>query len=180
MNAKDLPAYLDAKRRLVEERGPRECAYAMAEKYHERLSDQVMVRYSHEAGTPTPSPAGVGPPALIKGHLKRSLRLFPAIPVGSYRAMAKVIPLIVYARIQELGGTITAKNVHWKVITDKLGRRRRVLAGLLHWVSEDGHHFAVSVTLPKRPYMRPTRDAMIRDGSLRRAAVEELARILHG
>jgi hypothetical protein len=68
-----------------------------------------------------------------------------------------VVPLIVYARIQELGGTVTAHG-----------------GGVLHWKSGGSDHFAKSVTLPPRPYMRPTHRRTFQDGTLRKAAIEAL------
>lgn len=48
-------------------------------------------------------------------------------------------PLMIYARIQELGGTIKATKAKY-----------------LHWVDEQGnHHQAKQVHLPARPYLRP-------------------------
>lgn len=128
----------------------------MARKFHEQVADVELTRSSHRAGTRTPSLPGQ-PPAIVGGHLKRSLRLYPAIPSGEFRATSKVIPLIVYARIQELGGTVTA---HGKA---------------LRWTMGGKVYFAKSVTLPPRPYLRPVHRRMIADGTLRKAAIDELA-----
>lgn len=57
---------------------------------------------SHPRNTPTPSAPGE-PPALITGHLKRSIYTKGAIGGGGTYG-ARVEPRTVYARIQELGG----------------------------------------------------------------------------
>jgi len=121
----------------------------MAREYHRALIDETLTRSSHSRGTPTPAPPG-GPPALVGGHLKRSVRLYPAYTTGTYSAEAKVVPLIVYARIQELGGTVRA---HGKA---------------LHWTQGGKGYFAQSVTL------RPTHKLEISNGKLRDAAIQEL------
>jgi len=151
----ELPAYLAAVRAKLQEEGPPKVAYAMARTFHKTVSDETLVRYSHTRGTFTPSPPGE-PPAIVGGALKRSLRLYPAIRTGPSSAQSKVVPLIKYARIQELGGTVHAQD------------------GLLHWKTNGKDHYASSVTLPPRPYMRPTHRKTIEDGRLRNAAIEAL------
>lgn len=53
-------------------------------------------------------------------------------------AEAEIGPSVIYARIQEYGGTI-----------------RPVHAQALHWVMDGQDYFAKQVTLPARPYLRP-------------------------
>jgi hypothetical protein len=153
----ELPAYLARIRQRIEKEGPPRVANAMAKTFLTEVSDKELVRYSHRRGTRTPSPAG-DPPAIIGGHLKRSLHLYPAVMTGAASARSKVTPLIVYARIQEMGGTVTPDGhpfLRWKGLGGKFV-------------------YARSVTLPKRPYMRPAHRRTIADGSLRRAAIEAL------
>ena len=52
-------------------------------------------------------------------------------------AEAEIGPSVIYARIQEYGGTI-----------------RPVHAQALHWVMDGQDYFAKQVTLPARPYLR--------------------------
>jgi phage gpG-like protein len=154
----------------MENEAPVRAAYAMARAYHKELSDVTLVRSSHARGTPTPAAPGE-PPALISGGLKRSLRLYPAVMVGFANATAKVRPLIIYARIQELGGTIVAKHA----FTDKHGRTQ---AGYLRFKIGGKYVFKRSVKIPARPYMAPTRRAMIIDGRLKKAASDAVEKVL--
>lgn len=63
-------------------------------------------RFTHPAGTPTPSPKGQ-PPARVTGTLARSMRQEPmsgARQIGTHKYQVVVGPTIVYGRIHELGG----------------------------------------------------------------------------
>lgn len=173
MRPSELPAYLATLRQKVADEGPEKAAYAMARAFHAELSDVTLVQYSHPRGMQTTSPPGQ-PPAIVGGHLKRSLRLYAAVRTGAYSARSRVVPLIVYARIQELGGTVNASHPGFKLVMGPDGRHRFVQTGMLHWVSDGKHHFAQSVTLPPRPYMRPTHRRMVSDGRLRQAAIDSV------
>lgn len=165
MRPDQLPGYWDRIIRRIEAQGPRAAAYAMAKRFHSVVSDETLVEYSHGKGTPTPSPPG-GPPAIITGGLKRSMRLYPAVSTGPGKAKSHVQPLIVYARIQELGGIVVARHTY----TDRHGKVRQ---GYLAWADAGhGKHFAHSVKIPARPYMRPTHRKVVADGSLTRAAAD--------
>lgn len=94
---------------------------------------------SHSKGTPTPSKPGQ-PPSLITGTLRRSVRSFPAERVGANAWQTQVGPTAVYARIQELGGTLGANPRH--------GMWRR------------------PATLPARPYLTPAVRELIDSGEL--------------
>lgn len=164
MTPEELPAYLAALREKVAREGPQRVANAMAKTFLEEVSDVELVKTSHSRGTRTPSAPGE-PPAIIGGHLKRSLHLFHAVQTGYASARSRVAPLIVYARIQELGGTITPKGhpfLRWKGLGGK------------------GYVYARSVTLPERPYMRPVHRRLIADGRLRQSAVQALRGIIPG
>jgi len=159
----ELPGYLAAIRQRVGDEGPQKAAYAMAKAFHAELVDVELVKYSHQKNTRTPSPPGE-PPAIIGGHLKRSVKLWPATVTGPYRASSKVGPQIVYARIQELGGTVTP-------IGHPFLRFPAIGGG---WV------FARKVKLPPRPYMRPVHRRMVQDGRLRQAAIAAIKRLVAG
>jgi len=161
MDARGNVDYLARIRQKIQSEGPPRVAYAMAREFHEEVVDVTLTRFSHRRGTQTPSPAGE-PPAIVGGHLRRSLRLYAASRTGQYTAESRVRPTIVYARIQESGGTIHA---HGKA---------------LHWTGGGVDFFAKSVTLPKRPYMKPTHEAVIRNGRMRRAAVAEMRDLVTG
>jgi hypothetical protein len=92
-------------------------------------------RLTHPPGTPTPAPPG-GPPALISGTLRRSIKGRGPRQTGPGRFEGQVGPTVVYGRIQELGGTIVAHGQY------------------LRWFDANGRaFFKHSVTLPARPYM---------------------------
>jgi hypothetical protein len=136
----------------------------MATTFLREVSDVDLVRYSHQRLTRTPSPPGE-PPALIGGHLKRSLHHYPAVRTGPASASSRVSPLIVYARIQEKGGTIVPHGhpfLRWKGLGGK------------------GFVYARSVTLPERPYMRPAHHRLIADGRLRQAAIKAIRGLFGG
>jgi phage gpG-like protein len=161
MTPDELPAYLARLRQKVAEEGPKKAANAMARAFHNEVVGVELIKSSHAPGTRTPAPPG-GPPAAVTGALRRSVRLTAARDIGAYRARSEVGPRIVYARIQELGGTVTAKHM------TKGGK-----PGYLRWGGgPGGYRFAHSVTLPARPYMRPVHRRMIADGRLRQAAAD--------
>lgn len=76
---------------------------AAARQVRDDIVDQLMLK-EHAKGTKTPSAPGE-PPAMITGRLKASVHATPALPVGEFRAEARVGPTAPYARIHELGGT---------------------------------------------------------------------------
>jgi len=166
MTPEELPAYWAAIIQKLGEQGPKAAANAMARAFHNEVVGSELVMFSHSAGTRTPAPAG-GPPAAVTGSLRRSVRLNAARPTGDYRATADVSPRIVYARIQEMGGTITAKHL-----------TERGKPGYLRWGVSGAYHFARSVTLPPRPYMRPVHRRMVSDGRLRNAAAGAVRRLV--
>ena len=73
-------------------------------------------------------------------------------------AVAEVGPHTIYARIQEFGGIIYPRR-----------------ASMLHWKDENGEdHFAKSVTIPARPYLRPAaEDHIDQISDVMRQAVED-------
>lgn len=166
MTPEELPRYLERMTEKLKAEGPTRAANAMASAYHRHLANDVLVRASHTRGSPTTSAPG-SPPALVSGSLKRSLRQFPAIPTGAYRAKSKVSPLIIYARIQEKGGVIVAKHTY----IDQHGHTR---IGALSFVISGRRVFVGSVKIPARPYMKPARREVIANGELRRAAMKAI------
>lgn len=127
----------------------------MAETY--RRGVQVTLRRTaHPFGTKTDSAPGQ-PPAYVLGALSRSVAAVPGSSSGM-NATAFVAPHTIYARIQELGGHI-----------------RPVRAKYLRWTEDGAVHFSKHVYLPPRPYMRPTTERMVADGSLTRAGMDAFA-----
>lgn len=125
-------------------------ANAMAAEFHTELVDVTLRKSTHKAGTPTPAAAG-DPPALVTGTLRRSAVIVPATAAGT-RAVASCRVSTVYARIQELGGTVSVKRA--KVLYNKRTKQA----------------FGKSATLPARPYMQPTRQLLVFSGRLRARA----------
>ena len=144
----ELPAYLRNAARKAGERGPRLAAEGMARAY------QGYVVRSMKGSAP--SPPGT-PPARRSGTLARSVRWTPAVPAGAYRAESTIAPHTVYARIQNFGGTITAKHT----LSD--GR-----LGYLRFEIDGNVHYRHSVRLPARPYMVLNSEvkAQMRDGAV--------------
>ena len=157
MTPAELPPVLAAVGERASRAAP-DAATAMAYAYHRHLTGDVLRRYTHPPRTKTPSPPG-GPPALVTGTLRRSVRAVAAAGGGPV-AMALVAPHTVYARIQELGGHIYPKH------TTRGGR-----PGFLRWTEDGVTHYARHVYLPPRPYMAICTRETIANGSLHRAAV---------
>jgi hypothetical protein len=76
--------------------------------------------------------------------MRRSITTSPVVETGPGRWSVEVAPHVIYGRIQELGGTITAKN-------------RMVGSGgpYLIFQINGAWRMKSSVTLPARPYMHP-------------------------
>lgn len=91
------------RRKLLATEHANERAAKDAAKVLERAAKRLLRRYTHEEGTPTPSPPGE-PPALVTGNLRRSYRTRRKVSPSRYVAMTEVGPTAAYSRIQELGG----------------------------------------------------------------------------
>lgn len=118
----------------------------------EREGKRRLRRYTHPRGTPTPSPPGIGPPALVSGNLRRSWKTVPPYAGRKpWTVEARTGPTAVYARIQELGGEITQTRTRtWR---NRRNGRERIRT------RTRTHRFR----LPKRPYVKPTVDENRRD-----------------
>lgn len=132
MTPAQLPLWLQGFADRARERAATDAANAMALTYQREVVSSMH--------GPAPSPPGT-PPARRSGTLARSVRAEPARGTGT-RATSSVAPHTVYARIQQLGGTI--RVVRAKVLTD--GKR----------------FFGKQVTLPARPYMVMPADRLAR------------------
>jgi hypothetical protein len=131
----------------------------------EREGKRKLRRYTHPRGTPTPSPAGVGPPALVSGHLRRSWKTVPPYPGRRpWTVEARTGPTAVYSRIQELGGEIQQTRTR----TWRNSRNGRVRVR----TRTRTHRFR----LPKRPYVKPT--VIENRGAIHRLYVEYWARAI--
>lgn len=152
MTPAELPARLRRLAAQVQDHAAVDAADAMAQT-HQRTVVKSMKGYGDD-----PSPEGT-PPARKTGTLARSVRAEPARLTGPGRAASSVAPHTVYARIQELGGTIRPVRAKW-----------------LHWKNKTGNHYARSVYLPRRPYMVMTAARRQQCRSAAIAAVERAIR----
>lgn len=136
-------------------------ALSMAEKYREAVQVRLML-INHAPFTFTPSPPGFYP-ALISGNLRRRVLLTGAGGGGGV-GYASVSSTAFYAAIQEYGHTMHAH---------RLGKPMTWFNGGSWWSKYE-------VTVPPRPYMRPTTIQMIASGALQRAAIDAFNAIVWG
>jgi phage gpG-like protein len=122
------------------------CAMSMADTFERQLKNVTLVMYSHAAGTRTPSPAGIGPPAMVSGDLRRSVIAW--MGASGVVSTAYSGPTIFYAGIQEYGGHMSHKRFKY-----------------MHFFY-DGPQWRKHVTIPERPYMGKALAAVIGNGSL--------------
>jgi phage gpG-like protein len=139
-------------------KGAAAAANAMAAEFHAQLVDVTLALTTHTAGQKTLSTPGT-PPALVTGTLRRSAVIVPATAAGTH-AVASCRVGAVYARIQELGGTVTVKRA--KVLYNKRTKQA----------------FGKSVRLPARPYMKPTRDLLLAERRLQQRAAQAIAAVV--
>jgi phage gpG-like protein len=159
VQASEFPLWAGRVADAVAGRAAKAAADAMAVEFHTELTDVTLRKSSHPRGQVTGAAPG-GPPALVTGSLRRSARIVPAVASGP-RAVSAVTVSAVYARIQELGGTVRAKRAPFLRFAYPKGR----------W------HSVRSVRIPKRPYMAPTRDALLASGRLRARAAQAVAAV---
>lgn len=136
---------------LVTMRSSPAVAAAMGRAFHDRVVAKLR-HFQHPMYVRTQAPAG-GPPAMMSGELAYSITMEVRGGAGG-SARAYVGPHTIYAGVQEFGKEISARNVKF-----------------MRWYMDEQWWYKKHVTIPERPYMRPTRDEMIADGSLHRVAV---------
>ena len=159
MNVSEFPLRIQGIADALQSRAAAAAANAMATEFHRELTDVTLRKSAHPRGTVTPSAPGE-PPALVTGTLRRSAQIVPAVTAGS-RAVASVRVGVVYARIQEKGGTVSAKRSAYLKFQYPSGT----------W------HAVKSVKIPARPYMRPTRDLLIATRRLQARAAQAVAAV---
>ena len=103
----------------------------------ETITKVTLSRQTHSAGTPTPSQPGQ-PPALVSGTLRRAVHRTPAVRSGPASYSQVLGCRVIYGAVQEYGATIRVRNA-------------RVLAN-----ADTGQVFGTQVTLPARPWMKPS------------------------
>ena len=128
-------------------------ATAMAKYIAERTAKITLRRTSHPAGMWYRQRPGE-PPAYSTGNLAKSM-FYKAAFSGREAATASVGNSAEYSRILEFGCVIVPSSKKFS-----------------HWVDTGGswyHEFLVS---PPHPYLEPTVDEAVEDGSLRDAAID--------
>ena len=149
----ELVARLHRIRSAVADRGATEAANAMGRSFRRYVLKEL------NTGESAPG----APPARRSGALSDSVKVQEATG-GGLRATSRCGPHIVYAAIQEHGGKISAKPgpargiAHFHHALRDIGPHDAQWRHSLSWVDGSGRHFAMSVVLPARPYMRPAHD----------------------
>jgi hypothetical protein len=136
------------------------CAMAMGREHERQMKNVTLLQSgSHGPATPAgypPAAARGAPPALMTGALRASVTCVKG-PGGGVVASALVGPHTIYARTQEYGGVhggdmwLWVRYVGPEVVARNRWRRQRVAIG-------------------PHPFVRPSRDAVIADGSAVQAA----------
>lgn len=154
--AQEVSVNLRVIRDLAATQAPLNAIRAIAQT-HERNVKVLLGLKTHAPGTRTPSAPGE-PPALISGHLRRTVT-HTARAGGPGIAVAAVWADAEYAPIQEKGGKITAKRY------PQLGNPR---VGF----------FGPQVVLPARPFMAKAIEDALASGDLTTAAAAAFAATL--
>ena len=128
-------------------------ATAMAKFIAERTANDTLQRTSHPAGSWYRQRPGE-PPARASGNLAKSMFYTPAHS-GGLTASAYVGNSAEYSRILEFGCVIQPSSKTFS-----------------HWVDSGGSWYHKFLISPPHPYLEPTVDEAIADGSLREAAIE--------
>lgn len=151
MDIHDLPAYLENLKDAAGRAMP-EAAGRMAESFEKRMKDDTLMETVHSKGMFWRATAG-RPPAYAGGGLRGSVYATPGSSYTSSRASASVGATAVYAALQEWGGRTWPNRGRY-----------------MKWTNTGGTWRKRIVTVPEHPYFRTTRDRMVADGSLTRAA----------
>jgi hypothetical protein len=152
--AANAAAEVSARLKIIADRAssaaPRAAVQALGQA-GETMTKLTLSRQTHPAGTPTPSAPG-SPPALVSGDLRRAVHRAPAVPSGVARWSQVQGCLVVYGAVHEFGPVvITAKRF------PQLG-------------NPDAGFFGAQVTIPRRPWVRPSMEALISSGLGAKAA----------
>ena len=134
-----------------------EMAMAMGRVHERRMVSVELSRYAHAPVTQTPSPPGSSP-AVMTGALRASVTCTMGASSGVV-ATSVVGPHTIYAATQEFGGVHHGRPDMWlwiRYIGPQAVRQRG-------WVKQ-------VVDIPARPYVRPSRDAVIASGAVTAAA----------
>jgi hypothetical protein len=155
-----LPEYIAWLERVIArmELGAPAMADAMARYLAERTAEDTLRRVMHAPGTYYKARPGA-PPAYVSGTLARSMFWTPAVSAGGTRATAYVGNYARHAKLLEFGGCVLQPT------------RGKVM----HWTDTGGSWYharlPVSGEFPAHPFLQPTVQEAIDDGSLTRVAM---------
>lgn len=137
--------------------GAQAAAEAMARYIAERTADDTLTRTHHSPGAYYKAAPGA-PPASASGNLARSMYWTPAS--GGLRATAAAGNSARYAKLLEFGGC---------VLQPTSGK-------VMHWTDTGGSWYharlPASGEYPAHPFIGPTTDEAIDDGTLRQVAID--------
>jgi hypothetical protein len=139
------------------------CADALGNAHKDYVQNVTLVQRTHAPLTWTDSPRG-GPPADLTGKLRRSITCTRA-GGGGMVATSAVAPHTIYAGVQEFGAIIHAHpRVRGGWTGKYMGGQRGPGQHTMHFVMDGENYFPMVVDVPQRPYMRPSRNAVIATG----------------
>ena len=166
MSPDELVVFLEAIRDKAAKAAP-DAAMAMGKVHQGQLQNVTLARYQSVPVSQTPSPPG-SPPASMTGNLRRSVTCVRGAG-GGMHASSLVGPHTIYAVTQEWGEVHTGNPRMWlwlKYIGPYEVKKRG-------WVKE-------RVKIPARPFVRPSRDAVLANGSAVAAANAAFMRQVFG
>ena len=145
-----------------------DCAMAMGKVHQDYMQRVTLSRFQSVPVSQTPSPPGA-PPASMTGTLRRSVTCTRG-PGGGTRATSLVGPHTIYAATQEWGDEDRHGNPRMWLWLKYIGPYEVKRRG---WVKE-------RVKIPARPFVRPSRDAVIANGSVQEAGNAQFIRQVFG
>jgi phage gpG-like protein len=149
-------AQLKYLQRLVASAAPGE-ANGMAKTFQDRVKNVTLKKVMHPPYTFYKATPGQ-PPAYASGNLTRSILMKSAYTAVDSSAI--VYSTAVYAALQEWGGSTWPSRHNY-----------------MHWRNNRGPWWKKKVDVPEHPYMRPTLEAVIRDGTLQGAAISAFEKV---
>lgn len=148
--------------RRAQNEGGRAACHAMSQEAQSDIRSELGKR-SHAWSTKTPAPAG-GPPARISGRLQASIiASLPRQQAAGVWASDAGSKGSVYAHVQERGMTIHATRAPYLVF---------------FWIGR--WHYRKSVTIPARPFVKPTVERLRASGRLHKVSADAFFRAVHG
>ena len=112
----------------------------------ETATKLTLTKRTHTAGTPTPSAPGQ-PPALVSGALRRSVIRAPARAIGPGNAAQLMACHVIYGAVHEFG-PVTIRSKGNYPLRNK----------------NTGQVFGPRVVIPRRPWMKPSMEALVASG----------------